>query len=402
MCVRVCVCVDDGRPWDEVLCMKYGVDQDKEEAKYKVAFFDMDAVVAGGDAAAQEALRRVMSDAKLEKMPAWLRFLWTPLFALIRFVKKTSGGGGGSDASSSGSADGGLSSGASDTAFAAFKGMSAREEDTEELARRVYASHLEDAIFAEAKSTMQMLKYDGYKIVIVGESPDFLLKPLGRALGVSRVISNVLEVSDAGASTTTAETISASAAASPAVVFTGRVAVVGDEPRLTAEGKAARVRSFAKEVGVDLKKSIAYGRSGASDVPLMECCGKAYAVSPDEGLRTAAEEKGWQVLGWAEAAAAEAVGAEAVNGPEKKNNNKVNAPKKSVVIKAKTSSPSNNTTPSSPSSASSSSAPEPAFAYAAAISSTPVAAAKPKVKANPWLMRDPDQVDDAENAHRRS
>ena len=31
---------------DDMLCMLYGVDQDKEDSKYKVAFFDLDAVVA--------------------------------------------------------------------------------------------------------------------------------------------------------------------------------------------------------------------------------------------------------------------------------------------------------------------------------------------------------------------
>jgi hypothetical protein len=62
----------------------------KEDAKYKVAFFDMDAVVASGGSL--EAQLSAINDAKLESMPAWLRFIWKPLFALIRFVKKSDAG----------------------------------------------------------------------------------------------------------------------------------------------------------------------------------------------------------------------------------------------------------------------------------------------------------------------
>ena len=45
---------------DDMLCMLYGVDQDKEDAKHKVAFFDVDAVVD------PEALRRVLAAAAAE------------------------------------------------------------------------------------------------------------------------------------------------------------------------------------------------------------------------------------------------------------------------------------------------------------------------------------------------
>ena len=36
---------------------------------------------------------------------------------------------------------------------------------------------------------------------------------------------------------------------------------------------------------------------------LMECVGKAYAVSPDAFIQTEAEKRGWQTLLWAEDAA---------------------------------------------------------------------------------------------------
>lgn len=117
---------------------------------------------------------------------------------------------------------------------------------------------------------MQALKYDGYKVVLVGDSPDFLLEPLGRSLGVSRVISNHMDMHDGN--------------------FTG---LLSDE-YLTGEGKATRVKAFAEEFGIDLEESIAYGgiSSPATDLPLLESVGKAYAVSPADEF--AAQEKGWK------------------------------------------------------------------------------------------------------------
>jgi len=41
-------------------------------------------------------------------------------------------------------------------------------------------------------------------------------------------------------------------------------------------------------------------------VPLLECVGRAYAVSPDAGLRSKAVAAGWKVLGWAGEEPAEA------------------------------------------------------------------------------------------------
>ena len=61
--------------------------------------------------------------------------------------------------------------------------------------------------------------------------------------------------------------------------------------------------AFAEEAGVSLSRSIAYGRLGDSGLPLMQCVGKAYAVSPDAAVRAEAETRGWQTLSWAEDAA---------------------------------------------------------------------------------------------------
>ena len=246
-------------------------------------------------------------------------------------------------------------------------GLSAREEDTERLAQRIYDEQVKQRVYPDALSTIKQLKYDGYKIVLITQSPGFLAKPLGRVLGVSRVISNVLEVDAEQA-------------------FTGKLA--GD--CMTAEGKREKVLAFAKEVGVDMKKSIAYGRSGVTDMPLLECVGKAYAVSPDTQLRTKAAVEGWQVLGWAaDGSAGEPA---AVVSPQQQQRNVGGS-----LSSARTPS----YLPPSPASPVSPASPAPSFAYAAfATTAGPAPTAAATQKSNPWMMRDPDQYDDENNRSR--
>jgi hypothetical protein len=97
---------------DDMLCMLYGVDQDKEDSKYKVAFFDLDAVVAAGalrDAAAAVRAHVASGESPGAREPAslpldafsakttafaarpgWLpAWLWRPLAALVTFLAQT-------------------------------------------------------------------------------------------------------------------------------------------------------------------------------------------------------------------------------------------------------------------------------------------------------------------------
>ena len=138
-------------------------------------------------------------------------------------------------------------------------------------------------MYPEAERYAKQLRYDGYKIVLVTSAPEFLVAPLGRALGASRVIGAVLEKTVEG-------------------TFTGAFAATPDAGCDDGEAKRNRVESFAREAGVSLKNSIAYARAG-TDAALMRRVGKAYAVSPDENLASRAEAEGWRTLRWAEDAA---------------------------------------------------------------------------------------------------
>ena len=160
---------------------------------------------------------------------------------------------------------------------AAFAGVSTSKAAA--IADRIDSEHVAKAVYPEAARYAKQLRYDGYKIVLVTSQPDWLVAPLAKSMGASRVIGSRLEVDDA------------------AGTFTGGTLADAEDGQGDALGR--RVRAFAAEAGVDLAKSIAYG-AGERDLPLMRVCGKAYAVSPDAAVAVAASENGWQTLGWAE------------------------------------------------------------------------------------------------------
>jgi phosphoserine phosphatase len=73
--------------------------------------------------------------------------------------------------------------------------------------------------------------------------------------------------------------------------YTGRLA----GPFAYGEGKAAAVREFAAEQGIDLAASYAYSDS-ASDLPMLEAVGHPVAVNPDAPLEEVARRDGWEIL----------------------------------------------------------------------------------------------------------
>jgi HAD superfamily hydrolase (TIGR01490 family) len=74
-------------------------------------------------------------------------------------------------------------------------------------------------------------------------------------------------------------------------VYTGRL----EGPFAYGEGKAERLREFARERGIDLEQSWAYS-DAVSDLPMLEAVGHPVAVNPDAGLAQVARQEGWEVL----------------------------------------------------------------------------------------------------------
>ena len=188
-------------PATTMLCMLYGVDQDKEDAKHKVAFFDVDAVVD------PEALRRVLAAAAAEsrrpdpiapsettetidlvarfeaarsRCPAWARVALAPAFALITLLLRAV-------RVFAPSASSTVSSPSETRPFASLRGTSCAEADTSRLATALHDAHIAPAVYPEAERYAKQLRYDGYKIVLVTSAPEFLVaRARARARRVSR------------------------------------------------------------------------------------------------------------------------------------------------------------------------------------------------------------------------
>jgi len=281
---------------DDMLCMLYGVDQDKEDAKYKVAFFDLDAVCAtgalrnavtelrqgkvgdGGDSESSD--KKPVAENKTKTVPTWLQTLWRPIATLFAFLAASlvSVESGSSNSNTSRSAN--QTSLTHPDSFDVFAGMASDASSTSALAQKIYQTHLAFGVFPEAVRFAKQLRYDGYKVVVVTSAPSFMAKQVGDELGASRVLGTELEI-DADNAT-----------------FTGRAALDASESgessihRSIAEIKTLKIRQFATDKNVSLSRSLCYGRFGETSLELMETTGKAYAVSPDLEMAAAAKEKG--------------------------------------------------------------------------------------------------------------
>ena len=324
---------------DDILCQLYGVDQDKEDAQYKVAFFDADAVLEA------EALDRLLTEEGLFSSPSkksfedepksetsrarpdenetrrngsglldgvrlFLAALRAALLAALAYIRgafaRTEDAADPASVSAAlkdsnpGPAVRGIRPSRERAAYPSFAGASTDPDALAAAALDAHEAFVRDAVFPEALRYAKQLRYDGYKIVLVTAAPAEALKPLGRAMGASRVIgaeagSDLATTPDGLAFTGDVEATSALRA--------DRTGCVDDTTALltfSGEEKARRVRAFAEEVGVSLADSVAYGRAGGRCEALMRCVGKAYAVSPDEDLRRVAALEGWGVLDWAE------------------------------------------------------------------------------------------------------
>jgi putative phosphoserine phosphatase / 1-acylglycerol-3-phosphate O-acyltransferase len=111
----------------------------------------------------------------------------------------------------------------------------------------------------------------GHRIVIASSATPFQVGPIAREIQADHVLSTQFEVVDG--------------------VLTGRV----QGRTLWGPGKAAAVRTLAREHDIDLAESFAYS-DGSEDVPCLEAVGHPAAVCPQHGLRAEAESRGWPVL----------------------------------------------------------------------------------------------------------
>lgn len=137
----------------------------------------------------------------------------------------------------------------------------------EDLFRKVTAEKLRPQMW----QIIRAHRARGHRIVIASSATRFQIEPIAKEIGADRALATDVEVIDG--------------------IVTGRIL---GRP-LWGPGKAAAVRRLAREWDLDLAASFAYS-DGNEDVPYLEAVGNPAAVSPQQGLRGVAEERGWPIL----------------------------------------------------------------------------------------------------------
>ena len=125
-------------------------------------------------------------------------------------------------------------------------------------------------VYAEALAIMEDHRGAGRRVVVISASPEEIVRPLCRHLGIDDVIATRAEVDEEGR-------------------YTGELELYAYGP-----GKAAAMREMAEKEGLDLEASYAYSDS-ITDLPMLEAVGHPVAVNPDATLRAIAEERGWPI-----------------------------------------------------------------------------------------------------------
>lgn len=145
-----------------------------------------------------------------------------------------------------------------------------RLADLEALGERLYAAELRDLIFPEIRALVAEHRRRGHVIVIATSAAPFQVQHVARELGVEHVLCTRLEARDG--------------------VLTGK----SRGPILWGRAKADAVRRFAREAGIDLRRSHFYA-DGDEDAALMQQVGYPHPTNPQPGLARIAAAQGWPI-----------------------------------------------------------------------------------------------------------
>lgn len=143
--------------------------------------------------------------------------------------------------------------------------------EVEQIVEEALEEVVAPLVYAEALFLIDEHVREGRKVFIVSASPEEVVRPLARFIGVENVIATRTKVDEDGC-------------------YTGEVDIYAYGPE-----KAAAVTAVAAAEGISLEGSYAYSDS-ATDRPLLELVGHPIAVNPEKELREIAEERGWPTL----------------------------------------------------------------------------------------------------------
>jgi HAD superfamily hydrolase (TIGR01490 family) len=141
----------------------------------------------------------------------------------------------------------------------------------EQLVREIVDEVVSPLVYAEALALIDEHKRVGRKVVIISSSPEEIVKPLARYLGVDHVIATRAKIDDEGR-------------------YTGEM-----EFYAYAESKAEAIQELAAAEGLSLPDSFAYSDS-VTDLPMLQAVGHPVVVNPDKELAQEAEERDWLTM----------------------------------------------------------------------------------------------------------
>jgi HAD superfamily hydrolase (TIGR01490 family) len=139
------------------------------------------------------------------------------------------------------------------------------------LAEELFEDIIRPSIYPRTGALLAQARRAGLRLVIVSGGLDFIVRPLGKYLGVDDFIASTLEFERGYA--------------------TGRLG----KPFVGGASKAVLLRQYAAAHDIDLSRSHAYTDS-YSDVPMLTIVGHPTAVNPDLRLRAVASAYEWPIL----------------------------------------------------------------------------------------------------------
>lgn len=143
--------------------------------------------------------------------------------------------------------------------------------DIEQLVEETLEEVAAPLVYEEALFLIDEHKSQGRRVFLVSASPEEIVRPLGRHIGVDEIIATRVKTDEDG-------------------TFLPEL-----ERYAMGPGKAEAIRAMAEREGVDLGQSYAYSDSG-TDLPMLEVVGRPVAVNPEKDLRKIAEERDWPIL----------------------------------------------------------------------------------------------------------
>lgn len=128
-----------------------------------------------------------------------------------------------------------------------------------------------DRVYRFTRDLIKKLKADGYMLVAISSSPEYLVKEFAAHMGFDRAFGQILEVEDG--------------------IFTGKI--VNDDFR----DKESIINGFlAKEnLQIDFKNSVAVGDTD-NDISMLKMVGRPIAFNPNKSFAEYAQKSKWRIV----------------------------------------------------------------------------------------------------------